>query len=349
MIEKIDIRTQNIDEIINFCLSHNQPKFRASQIWEWLWLKNVSSFDKMTSVSKNLRLLLSNYYIITNLKIDGFQKSKDETIKYKMKLHDDLFVETVLIKSKDRLTACVSSQVGCSLSCSFCATGMLKLKRNLTTAEIYDQVYLMKKEAIKNFNKPLSNIVFMGMGEPLLNFKSLIESIQLITNERGLGMSPKRITVSTAGIAKMIKKLGDKKVRFNLAISLHSASDIKRNSLMDINKKIPLLDLQESIKYFYDKTKTRVTYEYILINDINDTINDAENLVKLVKSTPSKVNLIEYNKVDGIAYKKSSQKNTENFIKHLQEKNIIVNLRRSRGKDIDAACGQLINKNELIR
>jgi 23S rRNA (adenine2503-C2)-methyltransferase len=348
MTTRIDIRTQNIDDIINFCISHNLPKFRGSQIWEWLWLKNVSSFDEMTSISKSIRILLNDNYIITKLKIDGFQKSKDETIKYKIRLHDNLFIETVLIKSRNRLTVCVSSQVGCSLACSFCATGMLKLKRNLTTAEIYDQVYLMKKEAMKNFNRPISNIVFMGMGEPLLNFKSLTESIDLITNEKGLGMSPKRITVSTAGISKMIKKLGDRKVRFNLAISLHSANDIKREKLMDINKKINLLELKEAIKYFYQKTKTRVTYEYILLKNINDTINDAKDLVKLVRDVPSKVNLIEYNKVEGILYEKSNQKNTENFIKYLEEKHVVVNLRRSKGKDIDAACGQLINKSELI-
>jgi 23S rRNA (adenine2503-C2)-methyltransferase len=255
-----------------------------------------------------------------------------------------LLIEGVLIPSKKRLTACISSQVGCSLACEFCATGTLKLERNLTAAEIYDQVFILNEEAMANFGKPLSNIVFMGMGEPLLNYKALLESINLITTEKGMGMSPKRITVSTAGISKMIKKLADDEVRFNLAISLHSASDSKRDILMPINQKINLEELRESVRYFYDKTGSRITYEYILFKDLNDSIEDAQKLVQFSKASPCKINLIEYNTVDDLPYEKSSNRVTERFIAYLEEKNIIANLRKSKGKDINAACGQLVNK-----
>ena len=253
-------------------------------------------------------------------------------------------VEGVLIPSKNRLTACISSQVGCSLACEFCATGTLKLERNLTAAEIYDQVFILNEEAISNFGKPLSNIVYMGMGEPLLNYKAVLGSIDFITTEKGLGMSPKRITVSTAGISKMIKKLGDDEVRFNLAISLHSASDSKRDILMPINQKINLEELRDSVRYFYDKTGSRVTYEYILFKDLNDSMEDAQKLTQFTKASPCKINLIEYNTVDDLPYEKSSNRVTENFMKYLEERNILVTLRKSKGKDINAACGQLVNK-----
>jgi 23S rRNA (adenine2503-C2)-methyltransferase len=261
-----------------------------------------------------------------------------------MQLHDKLLVEGVLIPSKKRLTACVSSQVGCSLACEFCATGKLKLERNLTAAEIYDQVFILNEEAISNFGQPLSNIVFMGMGEPLLNYNALLASINFITTEQGMGMSAKRITVSTAGISKMIKKLADDKVRFNLAISLHSASNSKRDILMPINQKINLTELRNSVRYFYDKTGSRVTYEYILFKDLNDTLEDAQKLAQFAKASPCKINLIEYNTVDNLPYEKSSNKVTERFIAYLEERNIIANLRKSKGKDINAACGQLANK-----
>jgi 23S rRNA (adenine2503-C2)-methyltransferase len=278
------------------------------------------------------------------VKIHKAERSSDGTIKYSLKLHDNKLVEGVLIPSKKRLTACVSSQVGCSLSCTFCATGTLKLERNLNYAEIYDQIFILNEEALLNFGKPLSNIVYMGMGEPLLNYENLLKSIELVSSKTGLSMSPKRITVSTAGIAKMIKKLADDDVRFNLAISLHTSDDKKREEIMPINKSINLEELKESIKYFFEKTGTRITYEYILFKDINDSLDDAHELVKFCKSTPCKVNLIEYNSVDNIPFQKASNNKTEKFINFLNEKNVIVNLRRSKGKDINAACGQLVNK-----
>ncbi|MBT3612069.1 MAG: 23S rRNA (adenine(2503)-C(2))-methyltransferase RlmN [Flavobacteriales bacterium] len=344
MEEKKDIRNTSIEDLQKFCAEHKLPKFRAKQIQEWLWKKKAVSFDEMTSLSKPMRDFFASHFIINAVKIHKGERSVDGTIKYGLQLHDKLLVEGVLIPSKNRLTACISSQVGCSLSCEFCATGTLKLARNLTASEIYDQVFILNEEAISNFGKPLSNIVYMGMGEPLLNYNAVLESINLITTEKGLGMSSKRITVSTAGISKMIKKLGDDGARFNLAISLHSAINSKRDLLMPINQKINIEELRESVRYFYDKTSSRVTYEYILFKDLNDSIEDAQKLIQFAKASPCKINLIEYNTVDDLPYEKSSNRVTEKFMKYLEERNILVTLRKSKGKDINAACGQLVNK-----
>ena len=227
MKEKIDIRNISVEELQKFCKDNNLPKFRAKQVEEWLWKKGATSFAEMTSLSKEMRDLFTVHFVINSVKIHKAERSIDGTIKYSMKLHDNQLVEGVLIPSKKRITACISSQVGCSLDCAFCATGTLKLERNLTAAEIYDQVFILNGESISSFGKSLSNIVYMGMGEPLLNYNNMLESIELITTKKGMGMSPKRITVSTAGIAKMVKKLGDDMVKFNLAISIHSANDEK--------------------------------------------------------------------------------------------------------------------------
>ena len=344
MKEKIDIRNISVEELQKFCKDNNLPKFRAKQVEEWLWKKGATSFAEMTSLSKEMRDLFTVHFVINSVKIHKAERSIDGTIKYSMKLHDNQLVEGVLIPSKKRITACISSQVGCSLDCAFCATGTLKLERNLTAAEIYDQVFILNEESISSFGKPLSNIVYMGMGEPLLNYNNLLESIGLITTEKGMEMSPKRITVSTAGIAKMVKKLGDDMVKFNLAISIHSANDEKRSSLMILNDSVPLQELRDAIRYFYDKTDSRITYEYILFKEVNDSVEDAKELAKFCKVSPCKINLIQYNKVDGMNYEKSSNKNTETFISYLEEKHLIVNLRKSKGKDINAACGQLVNK-----
>ncbi len=344
MITKKNIRELKLEELINFLKNQNIPSYRAKQIHEWLWKKRAVNFNEMTSLSLSLRDLLEQNFSLNAVKIHKAERSNDGTIKYSLKLYDSKLVEGVLIPSKKRLTACISSQVGCSLSCTFCATGTLRLERNLNYAEIYDQIFILNEEALLNFGKPLSNIVYMGMGEPLLNYENLLKSIELVSSKNGLSMSPKRITVSTAGIAKMIKKLADDEVRFNLAISLHSSDDKKREEIMPINKSINLEELKESIKYFFEKTGTRITYEYILFKDINDSLDDAHELVKFCKSTPCKVNLIEYNSVDNIPFQKASNNKTEKFINFLNEKNVIVNLRRSKGKDINAACGQLVNK-----
>jgi 23S rRNA (adenine2503-C2)-methyltransferase len=344
MPEKKDIRNISREELVKFFRQHDLPNFRAKQVIEWLWKKRAVSFNEMTSLSLETRDLLDKHFYINPVSIHKAERSNDGTIKYSFKLSDNNLIEGVLIPSKKRLTACVSSQVGCSLSCTFCATGTLKLSRNLKYSEIYDQVFILNDEAKQNFGKSLSNIVFMGMGEPLLNYDNLLKSIDLISTDTGLAMSPKRITVSTAGIAKMIRKLADDKIKFNLAISLHTANEEKRNTIMPINKSIDLTELQDSIKYFYDKTGTRITYEYILFNELNDGIDDAKELIKFCKISPCKVNLIEYNPIENIPFTKSTNKKTAEFINFLNEKNIIVNLRKSKGKDINAACGQLVNK-----
>ena len=344
MKEKKDIRTLDLNEISLFFEQNNIARFRAKQVYEWLWKKRALSFDEMTSLSISDRSLLNKHFAINGVSIHKMEQSNDNTIKYSLKLYDNKLVEGVLIPSRKRLTACISSQAGCSLACTFCATGTLKLERNLNYAEIYDQVYILNEEAKLKFGKPLSNIVYMGMGEPLLNYDNLIKSTKLISSGDGLAMSPKRITVSTAGISKMIKKLADDNVKFNLALSLHTADNDKRNRIMPINESIDLDKLEESVKYFFEKTGTRITYEYILFDGVNDSIEDADLLAKFCKKVPCKVNLIEYNPVDGFPFKKSSSNKTNKFIEFLENKNIIVNLRRSKGKDINAACGQLVNK-----
>ncbi len=347
MSNKKDIRLLSLNELILFCKENKLPTYRAKQIYEWLWKKNVKSFDDMSSISQKTRNMLKDVFWINNIKVYSQDISIDNTIKYGLRLHDQNIVEGVLIPSKKRITACISSQAGCSLSCNFCATGKLTLKRNLTSSEIYDQVFLLNEESKKYFEKPITNIVYMGMGEPLLNYNCLLESIDFITTKKGLNMSPKRITVSTVGIAKIIKKLGDDMVKFNLAISLHSAEDSKRSNLMPINNNINLNQLKEAVEYFYKKTKTRITYEYILLKNINDSINDAKKLLDFIKITPCKINLIEYNTVSDFEFEKSTNKKTDLFINFLEKHNVIVNLRKSKGKDINAACGQLANQNEL--
>ena len=331
-------------ELVQACEELDVKKFRANQLWEWLWQKSARSFDEMTNLSKDFRQKLSDKYTFNTLSIAHAQKSSDGTIKYAFKLDDGFLIEGVLIPTSNRVTACISSQVGCSLSCTFCATGFMKRERNLRIDEIYDQVAILKKEAKREYNINLSNIVLMGMGEPLLNYANVIGGIEKVTAPDGLGMSPQRITLSTAGIAKMIKKLGDDQVRFNLALSLHSANNEKRSAIMPINDSNSLEDLIESINYFYDKTNTRVTLEYCVINDINDDPLEAEELISFARQIKCKVNLIEYNPIDLAEFQSSSTEKIQRFADYLERNKVIVNIRRSRGKDIDAACGQLANK-----
>ena len=343
MIKK-DIRETSDEEITDFFKKNNIQSYRINQLKEWLWQKGVSSFDEMTSLSKENRSLLKNFFEIKSIKINHKLVSKDGSIKYLFKLHDNQLIESVLIPSKQRITACISSQVGCSLDCKFCATGSIKLSRNLYYYEMFDQIFYLIKESKKEFGRSLTNIVFMGMGEPLLNYKNLMRSIKIVTEKNGLNISPKRITVSTSGIVKMIKKLADDNVKFNLAISLHSTKDSDRSDLMPINKSNDLNKLKNAIKYFYEKTNIRITYEYILFNNLNDDLECAKSLARFCKITPCKINLIEYNPIEHFDFKKSSKESTIKFIDFLEEKNIIVTLRRSKGSDINAACGQLANK-----
>ena len=321
-----------------------EKPFRAKQIWEWLWKKSAHSFDEMSNISKATRERLSDSFDLLPIGVDNTQISEDRTIKSAFNLHDGHLIEGVLIPTDDRMTACVSSQVGCSLSCKFCATGYMDRKRNLDAGEIYDQVVEIAHQAEEHYKVPLSNIVYMGMGEPLLNYTNVLKSIEHITSPDGLGMSPKRITVSTAGIAKMIKKLADDEVKFNLALSLHAANDTKRNTIMPINGSNSLEALKEALQYFYNKTRSRVTFEYILFYGFNDSLKDADELYQFTKYVPSKVNIIEYNPISEATFTKADPRVLDKFAAYLEERDVTVVVRRSRGKDIDAACGQLANK-----
>ena len=341
---KQNIRLLTLDELKNYFIEIGEKSFRAKQVYEWLWKKSAMNFDEMTNLSKTTRIILKENFSLPAVKIRTSQCSADKTIKNAFELADGNIVEGVLIPSNDRMTACISSQVGCSLSCKFCATGRLKRLRNIGFDEIVDQVVHIKNQAEQNYNTPLTNIVYMGMGEPLLNYKGMMDSIEKITSPEGLGMSPKRITVSTAGIAKMIKKLGDDEVKFNLALSLHAANDKKRDHIMPINANNSLESLADALKYFYNKTGTRVTFEYIVFKDFNDAIEDAAELATFAKNLPCKINIIEYNPIEDGGFQQTTPERLDKFAKYLEDKKLVVNVRRSRGKDIDAACGQLANK-----
>lgn len=343
-IEKKDIRALTKEKLRDFFIANGDKAFRGNQVYEWLWSKGAHSFEDMTNVSKETRAMLERNFVINHIKVDKMQKSEDGTVKNAVRLHDGLLVESVLIPTETRTTACVSSQVGCSLDCNFCATAKLKRMRNLNPDEIYDQVAAIDKESRLYHNRPLSNIVFMGMGEPLMNYPNVMKAIEKITSDEGLGMSPKRITVSTSGVTKMIKKLADDEVKFKLAVSLHSAVEEIRNKIMPFTKNFPLTELREALEYWYAKTKSRVTYEYVVWKGINDDKKSIDALVKFCKYVPCKVNLIEYNPIDDGEFQQAPEESINAYISALEKADIVVKVRRSRGKDIDAACGQLANK-----
>ncbi|HXH19386.1 MAG TPA: 23S rRNA (adenine(2503)-C(2))-methyltransferase RlmN [Chitinophagales bacterium] len=345
MQAKPDIREFPPVQLEEYLIQKKEKPFRVKQIQEWLWKKSVRSFDEMTNLSLPLRKMLTEDFVINSLKEDFIQKSADGTIKMRFRLYDENLIEGVLIPSIGRITACLSSQAGCSLDCHFCATGFMQLKRNLFAGEIYDQVVLLNRISVEAYGKPLTNIVFMGMGEPLLNYKNVLAAIDKITSENGLNISAKRITVSTSGIAKMIKKLGDDGARFELALSLHSANNMKRSKIMPINGSNPIENLAEALNYFHQKTGNKITFEYILFDGFNDSLEDARELVELCRKVPvSMVNIIEYNPVEAVPYKKSPEKKREVFVNYLERHGVIAKVRHSRGKDIDAACGQLAIK-----
>lgn len=336
-----NIRSLSLEQLQEYILGLGEKKFRAAQVFEWVWKKHAASFADMSNLSKALRERLEADYVIDQVQIEDIQQSKDGTRKYAFRLAGGQQVEGVLIPTPKRVTACISSQAGCSLDCKFCATGLLDLKHNLHHYEIYDQIYTLREESEKIYGRPLSNIVYMGMGEPLLNYRNVMQSVDWVTSEEGIGMSPKRITVSTSGIAKMIKKLADDGARFEFALSLHSANNEIRSKIMPINDSNSLEDLEEALKYFYDKTGKRVTYEYCIFKDVNDSIDDAKSLVEFSRIIPSKVNVIEYNPVPEAGFVNTTSVRMDAFIQYLESQKVIVNVRRSRGKDIDGGCGQL--------
>ena len=344
---KKDIRSLSKEELREFFISIGEQAFRGNQVYEWLWKKSAHSFSEMTNLGKDLRTMLEENFVINHIEVDQMQRSTDGTVKNAVRLHDGLVVESVLIPTDTRSTACVSSQVGCSLDCKFCATASLKRMRNLNPDEIYDQVVALDKESRLFFNRPLSNIVFMGMGEPLMNYKNVVSSVQKITSDEGLGMSPKRITISTSGVPKMIRKLADEELKVKLAVSLHSAIDETRTEIMPFNAKMDLAQLREALQYWYSKTKSRITYEYVVWKDINDSDADIKALIDFCRFAPAKVNLIEYNPIDGGNFVQAGDEIIEKYVRELERNGITVTVRRSRGKDIDAACGQLANKSGI--
>ena len=341
---KQDIRALSKEQLMAFFTTHGDKAFRGKQVYEWLWKKGVHQFDDMTNLSLETRQLLNDAFSINHIEVDTMQRSSDGTLKNAIRLHDGLVVESVLIPTPKRTTACVSSQVGCSLDCKFCATSRLKRMRNLNPDEIYDQVVAIDKQSRLYHDKKLTNIVFMGMGEPLMNYNNVLKAIDKITSDEGLGMSPKRIVVSTSGVPKMIKKMAEDEVKFNLAVSLHSARDEVRTQIMPFNETFPLKDLREALQFWYAKTKRQITYEYVVWEGINDTVKDIQALVDFCKFAPSKVNIIEYNPIDDGEFQQAKSSIIERYVSMLEANNITVTVRRSRGKDIDAACGQLANK-----
>ena len=318
--------------------------YRIKQIFDWLWKKDNDSFDDFTNLPKELREKLKERYYIPKLDITEIKEASDGTRKIAFTLTDNKIIEGVLIPAGNRVTACISSQVGCNVGCKFCATGKMGFFRNLSTGEIVFQVKKLNKLSEEFYGHKLTNIVFMGMGEPLLNYNNVLRASEIITTPEGIGMSPRRITLSTVGITDKIIQLAKDKVKFNLAVSLHSANEIIRTNLIPINKTHNLKKLQRAIFFFHKQTGNRITIEYLLMKNVNDSIEDAKELARFCKAFPCKINLIEYNPVEGIPYQKPDNIKIEAFKALLESKNLIVNIRRSRGKDIDAACGQLATK-----
>lgn len=341
---KKDIRSYSKEGLRDFFVSQGQQAFRGNQVYEWLWKRNAHSFEEMTNLSKDVRTFLDENFSINHIAVDTMQRSSDGTVKNAVKLYDGLVVESVMIPTENRTTACVSSQVGCAMGCTFCATARLKKQRNLLPDEIYDQVAAISRESELLYGHKLTNIVFMGMGEPLLNYQNVMQAIDKITSDEGLAMSPRRITLSTVGIPKMIKKMADDEVKFNLAVSLHSAIDEVRSKMMPVNISNNLEELMEALQYWHRKTGNRITFEYVVWKGINDKQKDIDALVSYCKKVPAKVNLIEYNPIDDGEFEQASPIVIDQYISELERNGVIVNIRRSRGKDIDAACGQLANK-----
>ena len=349
LAQKTDIRTLSADQLTAFFIEHGEQKFRGKQVYEWLWNKACKDFDEMSSLSIGQRELLKTHFSLDIIKEADRQISEDGTVKYAFEVEEGKIMEGVLIPTKKRMTACISSQVGCSLACKFCGTGRLKLLKNLTAGEIVDQVVFLNNEAMERYQIPLSNIVLMGMGEPLLNYKNVLRAVELISSTPGLGMSPKRITLSTAGIAKMIKSLADDQPKIKLALSLHAANDIKRSKIMEINDSNNLESLAEALIYYHETTGNRVTFEYIIFDGFNDELQDARELAAFARNVPCKINIIEYNPIDDGEFQQAKPEKVDKFAEFLENVcNLIVNVRRSRGKDIDAACGQLANKNKAV-
>jgi len=345
--EKTDLKSLTGSELEEFCTGLGLKSYRADQIYQWLYQKGVSDFSEMTNLSKELRERLKKLAEIRGIDLVTRQQSNDGTIKYLFELHNGERVESVLIPDFDeegnarRLTVCVSSQVGCVFGCSFCATGKMGFFEHLTHGEIVDQVQFINREAEHIYNKEISNIVYMGMGEPFHNYKAVMESAGILTDERSLGLSPKRITISTVGLTRQIKQWADERQPYNLAISLHAADDEKRDKIMPINSSMNLDQLKEAVQYYFTRMHQPVTYEYLLFDGFNDSKKDALKLADIVHWAPSKVNIIMYNRVKGVELDGTGENRLDKFMQTLVSNDVTATVRRSRGDDIDAGCGQL--------
>ena len=349
-LQKTDLKSLTKEQLFEFCKELGLPRFRADQIFQWLYQKGAAGFEEMTNLSKDLRAKLDEVATINRIKVSNQQQSKDGTIKFLFQLNDedkDYKVEAVLIPDfypdgvPKRLTVCVSSQVGCVFGCSFCATGKMGFFRNLTHGEVVDQVQYINSLTENLYDKKITNIVYMGMGEPLHNYKTVVNSAAIISDPLSIELSPKRITVSTVGLTKQIKQLADEDQPFNLAISLHAPSDKKRDEIMPINSSMNLESLEDAVRYYHRKTERPLTYEYLLFDGFNDTPEDAKNLARIVNWAPSKVNIIMYNNVAGVDLHRAREERLDTFLKSLIKEGVRATVRRSRGDDIDAGCGQL--------
>lgn len=350
MINRIPVSLKGLTlpELENFVIELGWEKFRAKQIFKWIYNKQVDNFSQMTDIPKHYREELSRVAQINELKLLTFEKSNcDGTIKFLFELKDGEKIESVLIPDESRLTLCVSTQVGCPIDCKFCATGAMGFRRNLTAGEIIDQIIQAQKYA----ERRITNIVFMGMGEPLLNLKNLIKAIDIITNDDGIRIGARKITISTVGIPDKIKELADTGRKVKIALSLHTLDENLRSKLIPIASKYPISSLLEALRYYYKKIGLRITYEYILFDGLNDRDEDVENLVELAKMIPCKINLLKFHPVDFIRIDpilkilKPSRK-LEEFAQKLRENNLTVFVRSNAGEDIKAACGQLAILNQ---
>ncbi len=342
--KRVDIRKLSVEQLSVFFQNEGFKPFKGKQVWEWLWKKHILDFENMTNISLSERSILKKNFFTSPVKVYDYRVAKDETIKATFVLYDGCYVEGVLIPDNNRVTACISSQVGCGFGCKFCATGKMGYKRNLEYPEIYDQVILLDNLSLEKYSSGLTNIVLMGMGEPLANYDEVINAINLICHKKARGVSPSRITLSTAGIVDGINKLARDRVKFNLAVSLHTVDNKKRDQLMPLNKNNNLQELAAAIKNFHTATNKRITVEYLLIDNFNDSPEDATALVKYCRQFPAKINIIEFNPLEGVPFKRPSEKSIKRFIAILEKYNLVVNIRKSRGGDMDAACGQLAIK-----
>ncbi len=338
----INFFTLNIQELEDFLITNNFKKFRASQINQWVFKNGEDNFANMANLPKDLRNLLSSNFIITSLKLVTEQKSNDGTIKWLFANQDNKKIETVYIPEEKRGTLCISSQIGCTLNCKFCHTGTQLLEKNLDANEIISQIFLAKKliNDFKNSKKLITNIVFMGMGEPMLNYDNVKKASEILLAKNSFDFSAKKITISSSGIIPKIDQMADD-LKVGLAISFHAANDKTRTEIMPINKKYPINDLLKSCKNYASKTGQIITFEYVMLKDINDSDIDARDLIKLTKNLPIKFNLIPFNPWPGVSYECSSNNRIHKFSRLLQDAGIYVTIRKNRGNDILAACGQL--------